>query len=85
MSYRYRYEKDGRTTNCFPVDEDDTIWVESSGKTILDLIELAKEKWPDVPFEDISIDAVHHHQYNIYYDLHDSSDYVNYFVLEYSK
>lgn len=78
--YKYRYEQDGRMTNCFPVDEEDTMWVQS-GKTVKDLMELAKEKWPDIAFEDISIDSVHHHQYSIYYDLHDSSDYVDYLVL----
>lgn len=78
--YKYRYEKDGQMTNCFPEDEDDTMWVQS-GKTIKDLMELAKEKWPNVAFEDISIDSVNHHQYCIYYDLHDSSDYVDYLVL----
>ena len=78
--YKYSYEKDGGATNCFPVDTENTMWVQS-GKQIKDLIELAQEKWPDVKFEDISIESVHHHQYCIHYDLHDSSDYVDYLVL----
>lgn len=78
--YKFRDEKDGSSTNRYPVDEDDTMWVHS-GKTIKELMDLAKEKWPNIKFEDISIDSVHHHQYCIYYDLHDSSDYVDYLVL----
>lgn len=78
--YKCRYENEGRTTNCFPVDEDDTMWIEK-GKTVKELMELAKIKWPDVEFEDINIDVVHHHQYSIYYDSYDSTDYVDYLVL----
>lgn len=78
--YKYRYEKDGGATNCFPENDETTLWIHS-GKTLQELIEAAQEKWPGVKFEDISIDTVHHHQYCIYYDQHDSSDYVDYFVL----
>lgn len=78
--YKYRDEKDGQMVNRYPVDEDDTMWV-VSGTTIKALMALARNKWPDVEFEDVSIDSVHHHQYCIYYDLHDSSDYVDYLVL----
>jgi hypothetical protein len=79
--YSYRYEKEGSTiTNCFPEDDETTMWLKSSSN-LQEVIEAAKEKWPDVQFEDISIDAVHHHQYSIYYDLHDNSDYVDYIVL----
>lgn len=81
MSYKYREETNGRQTDSYPVNTDDTLWIESNGVTLKDIIEAAKEKWPDVKFEDITMDAVHHHQYCIYYDLHDSSDYVDYIVL----
>lgn len=80
--YKYRYEKDGSATNCFPEDTDTVLWVRSHDlSSIRDLMEKAKEKWPDVDFSDVSIDVEHHHQYCIYYDLHDSSDYVDYIVL----
>lgn len=80
--YEYRYEKDGSATNCYPKDTDDTLWIEIHGdKSIGDIMRAAKQKWPDVDFDDITIDAVNHHQYSIYYDLHDASDYVQYLVL----
>lgn len=79
--YKYRYEQNGGETNCYPVDTDEEIWIASEGKTLSDLIAAAKEKWPDVNVEDINIESVNHHQYCIYYDMHDSSDYVQYFVL----
>lgn len=81
MSYEYRYEKDGGATHCFPVDTDKVLWIESSGKSLQDLIDSAKEKWPDVEFSKIDIQAIKHHQYSIYYDLYDDSDYVDYVVL----
>lgn len=80
--YEYRYEKDGSITNCYPKDTDNTLWIEMYGdKTISDIIQCAKEKWPDKKFDEITMDSVNHHQYSIYYDLHDSSDYVQYLVL----
>ncbi len=79
--YQYRNEKNGEAVNCFPVDTDKVMWIESCGKTLADLITAAKEKWPDVDFSEIDIVSENHHQYSIYYDLHDSNDYVQYFVL----
>lgn len=82
MGYEYEYQKNGSATNCFPKNTDSTLWLAMYGdKNIAELIHAAKTKWPDVEFEDITIDAVNHHQYNIYYDLHDYSDYVQYLVL----
>lgn len=83
--YQYRYEKDGSVTNCFPVDTDTEIWIQAEGQSLQDLIVAACAKWPGVSVEDISVEVQHHHQYSIYYDLHDSSDYVNYFVISCEK
>ena len=82
MGYQYRYEKNGEATNCFPVDTSTELWIEMHGdKSILDLFERAKEKWPNKDFSEITMDVVNHHQYSIYYDLYDNSDYVQYLVL----
>lgn len=81
MTYEYRYEKDGDATHCFPVDTDNDLWIESCDKTLQDIIDAAKEKWPDAEFSHISVQAIKHHQYSIYYDLYDDSDYVDYVVL----
>ena len=64
-----------------PVDTDKEIWIEDYGGLFFqDVIEKVKDKWPEVSLNDINIRAVKHHQYAIYYDLYDSSDYVNYIV-----
>lgn len=82
MGYEFRYEKDGQMTNCFPMDTATDMWIPLSGdKSLSEIIELAKEKWPEKDFSEITLDSVNHHQYCIYYDLHDSSDYVQYLVL----
>lgn len=80
--YKYRYEKEGAMTNRFPVDDETTMWIPMHGdKSLSDIIDFAKEKWPDKDFSEITIDSENHHQYCIHYDLHDSSDYVQYLVL----
>lgn len=79
--YKYRYEKEGSATNCFPENTDKTLWIRSNGTSVADLVLAARNKWPDVELEDIEITSEHHHQYCIYYDLHDASDYVDYLVL----
>lgn len=80
MKFQYRDETNGSVVNRYPVDNDTTMWC-SGDIDLQTLINLAKEKWPDVEFSDIEVQSVNHHQYSIYYDLHDSSDYVQYIVL----
>lgn len=73
--------KNGGQTDHFPEDTDVEMWIENNGGlTMQGMMDRCKEKWPDVPFSDIDIQPVHHHQYCIYYDLHDPSDYVDYLV-----
>jgi hypothetical protein len=71
----------GGQVDRIPEDSDTEMWVENTGYLSLqDMINRCKAKWPNVDFEDISVEPRHHHQYCIYYDLHDSSDYVDYLV-----
>lgn len=78
--HEFKYEERGGATDSIPVDNDKTMWL-IGNQPVSFLMAKAKDKWPDVNFADINIEAVHHHQYCIYYDLHDSSDYVDYLVL----
>lgn len=71
--------------NDFPEDTDTEIWIQSNSLSLQELFEHAKEKWPQAELGDIQIDAIHHHQYCVTYDLHDPSDYVDYTVLTYTK
>jgi hypothetical protein len=79
--YKFRQEKDGGSTNCYPVDDENTMWIQTSEITLAEIVGAYKSKWPDAEFYEISVTPYHHHQYSIYYDLHDSSDYVDYIIL----
>lgn len=81
---KYRVEKDGRNPmNEYPVDTNDTMWIDLSygDIDITDLHKRINEKWPGVDISNVSISLEYHNQYNITYDLYDSSDYVNYMVV----
>lgn len=76
-----RYVQDGQATHHYPEDTDKEMWIEDNGGlTVRGMIERCQAKWPEVPLENINITPVNHHQYNIYYDLYDYSDYVHYLV-----
>lgn len=76
-----KYVKNGGSTDCFPEETDNELWVGSGYLTIESLIELSQKKWPTKSLSDIKIEAVNHHEYNIYYDVYESGDYVDYIVL----
>lgn len=79
-----KFENKGN--DCFPVDTENDMWIDaSSSLSLSDILEKAKEKWPDVSLENISIESVNHHQYCIGYDLYDSGDYVEYIYLSIEK
>lgn len=75
--------RNGMAYDEIPEDSESELWIEDLGGNISlsDLLNKAKDKWPDASLEDIAVSAVKHHQYNIYYDLYDPSDYVEYVVL----
>lgn len=70
----------------YPVDTENDMWLPGdSSLSLSDVLERVKEKWPNVNIEDVDITAVNHHQYSIGYDLHDSSDYVQYIYVSLNK
>ncbi|WDR22148.1 hypothetical protein PJM41_0063 [Salmonella phage vB_SenS_UTK0009] len=78
-----RVIKTGGQVDHIPEDTDKEMWIEDNGGLSLQgMIDRCAQKWPEISFEDISIRPVHHHQYCVYYDLHDPTDYVNYLVFE---
>lgn len=75
------------TTGCYDFTPDDTdkkLHIESDmfPPTLQSIVDQAKEKWPDVAFENINISAEHIHTHALGYDRYDPSDYTNYIVLE---
>lgn len=64
----------------WPENTEDTLYFryETNLQSILDFI---KQSWPDVSFDDVSIEAQHIHTDHIGYDLYDSSDYTDFIVV----
>lgn len=76
----------GQQVDHIPEDSDTEMWIEDNGGLSLQgIIERCQFKWPDISLQDISVQPVHHHQFCVYYDLHDSSDYVDYLVCTVEK
>lgn len=73
-----KFKKEGN--DCVPVETENDMWLSTGGGdySLSEIIEKAKQKWPNVSLDDISITAVNHHQYSTGYDMHDSGDYVEY-------
>ena len=74
-----------RGNDEFPVDTENDMWLYGSGISLSEIIEKVNEKWPGVSLEDVEIVSVNHHQYAISYDLHDSTDYVQYIYVSINK
>lgn len=69
--------------DSFPVETEKGFWIETSCEVSLStVLEKVQEKWPGVSLDDVSIEAVNHHQYATGYDLHCPGDYVQYLYIE---
>ena len=78
-----RIIKTGGQVDHIPEDTEKEMWIENNGGlTMQGMVYRCNQKWPGVSLEDINIKPVHHHEYCVYYDLHDPSDYVDYLVFE---
>lgn len=82
-----KYLREG-TQACYDFTPDDTdtkMYLDSSVYitiTLAEIMEKAKEKWPDASLENINISAEHIHTHALGYDRYDQSDYTDYIVLE---
>lgn len=77
---------DTQGNDSIPVDTEKDMWIDASlSLSLSDILEKAKEKWPDISLDDISIESVNHHQYCVGYDRYDSGDYVQYIYLSIEK
>lgn len=66
--------------NHEPVDTDDTLYI-LENTTLSVMLDAIKEKWGDVNFDDVTINAQYIHTRCLGYDLYDASDYDNYLVI----
>ena len=69
-----------RGTDVYPVDTATGFWLQGE-YSLSEILEEAKDRFPNVSIDDINIEAYNHHQYAVHYDLPDSSDYVNYLYI----
>lgn len=71
-------------TDYWPDDSDFEMYISGdAAPNITDIINWAKQKWPEAKMEEITIEPEHIHTECIYYDLHDPMDYTNFIVLRY--
>lgn len=85
MGYGTRAGGGGHTITTFwPDDTDKELYIDgSSGHfNLAEILEKAKEKWPDAKLENLSIRAEHIQTDCIYYDLYDSMDYTNFICIK---
>lgn len=81
MGYSTRFGTE--ITDFWPDDSDDTLYIASSfGPTLAEILQQAKDKWPDATIENIEITSEKIHTHCIYYDLYDSGDYTDFLVLK---
>lgn len=83
----YTYRNNNQIEDYWPDDTADTIHLDTScfSYTISELIEKAKEKWPDATLEDISIHSSFIHTSCLGYDQFDRSDYTEFLIIKFVK
>lgn len=65
-----------------PVNSENTLYIERYSVNILEeLVEKAKEYWPEADLARITIDVEEIQVANFGYDQYDPSDYIEYYVL----
>lgn len=73
---------------CFKPDDTDTefyIPTRYTKVSLTDILEKAKEKWPDITFEELNIEAEYIHTDCVGYDLYDPQDYTEYLCISREK
>ena len=69
------------TRNVWPQNDENTLYIESDFYDLDEIINQAKEKWPNVAISDLGVSAEHIHTSCLDYDLYDSSDWTNFIVI----
>lgn len=66
----------------YPKDTENVFYVEGyTHSSILSLLTLIQNKWPNVDLDTITITTEYRHVEAIGYDLYDPNDYINYIVI----
>lgn len=71
--------------NFWPQNDENTLYIDSDFYNLGEIIDLAKEKWPDVDFFNLMVSAEHIHTHCLGYDLYDPSDWTNFIVIRKTK
>lgn len=76
----YTYRNNGQIKDFWPDDDENTIYI-SEEFSLVEIMYIIKNKWPDYESYDITISAEHIHTSCLTYDLHDGNDYTNFTVI----
>lgn len=83
MGYSTRPGRHGGTIKTYwPDDTEDTLYLTSDSQhSLAAIIELCKEKWPDVDFNDLLFESEKIHTDCLGYDLYDPMDYTDFIII----
>lgn len=78
----YTYRNNGQITDFWPDDTENEIYIQNDYGMPLDvLLEVIREKWPDVSFEDLEITSEYIHTSCLTYDCYDSADWTQFIII----
>lgn len=81
----YSTRNNSQIKDFWPDDSDTEMYLESgSPRSLKELMEIAKKKWPDAMLSEIDISSEKIHTYCITYDQYDPGDYTDFIVLTYN-
>ena len=81
----YSYRNGGNIKDYWPDDDESTIYRASCSDTLQEIMDMAKEKWPEASLEDIEISSEKIHTSCLTYDCYDPSDYTDFIVIKNTK
>lgn len=67
--------------DLWPQNDENTLYIESDFYDLEEIINQAKEKWPNVNISNLEVSAEHIHTSCLNYDLYDPSDWTNFIVI----
>lgn len=71
-------------TDFWPDDTDKKMYLTSYGYSMIEILEKAREKWPEATLHDLKIDSEKIHTSCLYYDRYDPSDYTDFLIITYN-
>lgn len=78
----YTYRNNGKITDFWPDNTENEIYIQNDYGMSLDvLLEVIREKWEGVSFEDLEITSENIHTRCLTYDCYDSADWTQFIII----